>query len=140
MGDRLELLWRTACLCVALAGAETLHGIVRTVWLVPRIGKARALRLSIVTGTALAFGVCWLLVPGLRLGTPWAHGLLGLVLSLFMAAFDIAMGRWVMRRSWTKIWPDFDPRTGNLLVFGLAALMVIPSVVAVLRGLVTLAP
>lgn len=33
-------------LCVALASAETLHGIARTLLAVPRIGKARALLLS----------------------------------------------------------------------------------------------
>lgn len=63
----LELILRVLALCVALAGAETLHGIARTVLVVPRIGKERALKLSILTGSALAFGVCYFFVPGLGL-------------------------------------------------------------------------
>jgi hypothetical protein len=125
---------RIAALCVMLASAETLHGIARTVLVVPRIGKERALKLSALTGTLLAFGICAAMVPGLRLASGGAHLLLGIGLSLFMAGFDIAMGRWVMRRPWARIWPDFNPAGGNYLLFGLAALAVIPWVIWALAG------
>ena len=130
----MDLLTRVLALAVVLAGAETLHGIARTVLVVPRIGKERAIKLSALTGSALAFGICFLLVPPMGLtglGQPLA---LGLFLALFMAAFDIAMGRWLMRKSWRKIWPDFDPRTGNHLSYGLLALCFAPLFVWVLQG------
>ena len=122
----LDLALRILSLCVALASVETLHGIARTVLVAPRIGKALATQLSIVTGSALAFGVCWLLVPGMGLRTVPALLALGGVLAVFMAAFDIAMGRLVLRRPWHKIWPDFNPATGNYLVFGLGFLVLAP--------------
>lgn len=127
------LLLRALALCVVLAGVETLHGIARTVLVVPRIGKARALKLSIVTGSALAFGVCLLLVPGIGLRGAGPHLVLGGVLAAFMASFDLLMGRWLLRRPWRKAWADFDPRTGNYLVFGLLALALMPLAVAGLR-------
>lgn len=130
-----DVVLRTVALCVVLAGAETLHGIARTILVVPRIGKERALRLSIVTGTVLAFAICDLLVPGVGLTSVPAHLLLGIVLALFMAAFDLAMGKLVLRRTWSKALQDFDPRSGNLLLFGLMALALIPTMVARLRGL-----
>ena len=86
----LDLALRILSLCVALAGVETLHGIARTVLVVPRIGKARALKLSIVTGSALAWGACRLLVPDMGLHTAPDLLALGLLLAAFMAAFDIA--------------------------------------------------
>lgn len=122
----MDLALRILSLCVALAGVETLHGIARTVLVVPRIGKARALKLSIVTGSALAWGVCRLLVPDMGLHTVPQWLALGLLLAAFMAAFDIAMGRLVLRRPWHKIWPDFNPATGNYLVFGLGFLVLAP--------------
>ena len=122
----LDLLIRFAALCLALASAETLHGIARTMWLTPRIGKERAIKLSAVTGTLLAAAICWLFVPDLKLESSSAHLALGVALAAFMASFDIAIGRWLMRKPWAKIWPDFDPRTGNYLLFGLLALCVIP--------------
>jgi hypothetical protein len=129
-----DQLLRALALCVVLAGAETLHGIARTVFVVPRLGKARALKLSIVSGSLLAFGICLLLVPDIGLRGWGPHLALGVALAAFMAAFDLAMGRWLLRRSWRKAMADFDPRTGNLLVVGLLLLAVMPAFVAALRG------
>lgn len=124
-----DTVLRIAALCVALAGAETLHGIARTTLLIPRIGKARAIKLSALTGTLLALAICWLLVPGLGLRSAGAHLALGLGLAGFMAGFDMAMGRYLMRKPWSRIWPDFDPRSGNYLSYGLLGLSAIPLVV-----------
>lgn len=131
-----DIVIRTLALCVVLAGAETLHGIARTVFLAPRIGKARAVKVSMFSGTALAFGICYLLVPGIGLSTVLSHLVLGLVLALFMASFDVALGRLLLKRSWAQALDDFNPATGNFLAFGLAALVFIPAVVAYLRGLI----
>jgi len=131
----MDLLTRVLALAVVLAGAETLHGIARTVLVVPRIGKERAIKLSALTGSALAFGICFLLVPPMGLtglGQPLA---LGLFLALFMAAFDIAIGRWLMRKTWHKIWPDFNPATGNYLLWGLLFLCGVPLLVTWLQTL-----
>lgn len=124
-----DALVRIAALCVVLAGAETLHGIARTTLVVPRIGKERALKLSALTGTCLASAICWLLVPEIGLQSPGAHLVLGIGLAGFMAGFDIALGKWLLRKSWAKIWPDFDPHTGNFLLYGLLGLCFIPLLV-----------
>ncbi len=124
-----DALLRIAALCVVLACAETLHGIVRTTVVVPRIGKDKALKLSAASGSVLALLICWALVPGIGLTSAAAHLGLGVGLAAFMAAFDIAVGRWLMRKRWPRIWTDFDPRTGNYLVFGLLALSLIPLLV-----------
>jgi len=117
---------RIVALCVVLAGAETLHGIARTVWVVPRIGKDLAIRLSALTGSLLAFGICTQLVPPIGLQGAAQHLALGALLAAFMAGFDIAIGMWLMRKPWRKVAPDFDPRTGNYLSFGLAFLAIVP--------------
>jgi hypothetical protein len=130
----LEAALRVLALCIALASAETLHGIARTIYLVPLIGKQRAIKLSAFTGSGLAFGICWVTVPGIALATWAQHIALGVVLAVFMACFDIAVGRFLMRKTWAKIRPDFDPRTGNYLLFCLVALALMPLAVLALRG------
>jgi hypothetical protein len=124
-----EAVLRIAALCIVLACAETLHGILRTVVITPRIGKDRAIKLSALTGTLLALAICWWLVPDIGLRTAGTHLVLGIGLAAFMAAFDIAVGRLLMRKAWAKIWPDFNPSTGNYLTFCLVALCFIPLVV-----------
>jgi hypothetical protein len=121
-----DALLRITALCVVLACAETLHGIARIKLVIPLIGKERAIKLSALTGTLLALAICWVLVPGINLKSPTGHLALGIVLAAFMASFDIAIGRWLMRKSWGNIWPDFNPRTGNYLLYGLLALCFIP--------------
>lgn len=133
MTPSIDLL-RFAALCILLASAETLHGIARTVLLAPRVGKERAIKLSAVSGTLLAFGLCYLFVPAIGADGVAGHLLLGLGLAAFMAAFDIAIGRLVMRLKWPRIWQDFDPRHGNFLSLGLLALTGIPALVWWLRG------
>lgn len=128
-----DTLIRIVSLCIVLAGAEMLHGIARTVWVVPHLGKERALKLSAFTGSVLAFVICWLLVPPMALQGALAHGQLGLVLAAFMAGFDLAVGRIVMRKAWHKLWPDFNPGTGNYLLYGLLFLCVAPLLVSWLR-------
>ncbi len=130
----MDTALRIAALCLLLAGAETLHGIARVTLVIPRIGKERALRLSTVTGTLIAFGICWAWVPGLGLPTRTAHLALGLGLATFMAGFDVALGRWLLRKPWAKIWPDFDPRQGNYLLFGLLGLSLSPLAVRLAHG------
>ncbi len=51
-----------------------------------------------------------------------------------MAAFDIAIGRLLMRKTWAKIWPDFNPNSGNYLAYGLLALCLIPLLVWFVRS------
>lgn len=125
---------RFASLCVLLAGAETLHGVARTVWLAPRLGKAVAIKLSVVTGTLLAFGICYFFVPAIGAAGVAEHLLLGLGLASFMAAFDVAIGRLVMRLKWARIWQDFNPSSGNYLSIGLVILAFVPTAVWWLRG------
>jgi hypothetical protein len=125
---------RILALCIALASAETLHGIARAALLVPRVGKAKALKISIVTGSLLAFGVCWVFVPEIGLQETGELLALGLLLAGFMASFDIALGKLVLRLPWTKVLREFDPRSGNYLVFGLGGLVFWPWLVMRLLG------
>ncbi len=124
---------RIVSLCIALAATEALHGIVRSAWLAPRVGKQRAIKLSAVSGTALAFAVCYAMVPGIGAQGIRQHIVLGVFLAAFMASFDIAIGKAVMRLKWQRIWKDFNPAGGNYLSLGLSALAFIPAAVWWLR-------
>jgi len=131
--DTFDFL-RFGSLCLLLAGAETLHGIARTVLLAPRVGKVQAIKLSVVSGSLLAFGLCYFFVPDIGAPGIGGHLLLGLGLAGFMAAFDVAIGRLLMHLRWSRIWRDFDPRSGNYLSLGLLVLAASPAIVWWLRG------
>jgi hypothetical protein len=125
----IPLALNIIALCITLAGVETLHGILRNALVAPRIGTKRAKKLSLISGTILLFIVCYLWVPRLGLVSPESLLALGLLLAIFMALFDMLLGRYVIKLRWRVILKDFDPRQGNYLLFGLLALVFIPLVV-----------
>ena len=129
-----DLALQLLSLCILLAAAETLHGIFRAAVLVPRIGKKPALKVAIVSGSLLAFGLCWWQVPAMGVTATLPLIGVGVVLALFMAAFDIALGKWLMKRPWTKILEDFNPATGNYLLFGILLLLLFPWLVMRLQS------
>ncbi|MBU2039028.1 MAG: hypothetical protein KKH95_07775 [Gammaproteobacteria bacterium] len=113
-------------LCVLLASAETLQGIVRAAVLVPRLGKKTALKISAITGSLLAFLLCAWMIPKTSLNSAADLLLAGVILAAFMALFDVLIGRWVMKLNWEKIGRDFNPANGNYLSIALLLLITYP--------------
>lgn len=119
-----------------LASVETLHGIARTIFVVPKIGNKRAKQYSVISGTLLAFAVCYIMVPWLDIHVGYQLVLVGLVLAVFMATFDIVLARFVVKLKWKFIINDFNPAKGNYLIFGMISLIIIPYAVMKLKGFV----
>jgi hypothetical protein len=129
-------LWiKVLCLCLILAGVETLHGIARTVLVVPKIGNKRARQYSVISGTLLAFAVCYVMIPWLDVHDGCLLIVIGLILAMFMALFDIVLARFVIKMKWRSIINDFNPAKGNYLILGLSFLVLIPYAVMKLKGL-----
>jgi hypothetical protein len=121
-------------LCVLLASAETLQGIVRAAVLVPRLGKKTALKISAITGSLLALLLCAWMIPKTSLNSAAGLLLAGVILAAFMALFDVLIGRWVMKLNWEKIGRDFNPANGNYLSIALLLLITYPWVVMQILG------
>ena len=130
----LDAAVRILALALAIAAMETVHGIARMTLLAPRVGKELALKLSIVSGSLLAFAVCWFLVPGIGLRGVGPHLALGAFLVAVLTAYDVALGLWLLRRPLRIVLRDFDPRTGNYLSVGLLLLAASPALVHWLRA------
>ncbi len=128
-------LWiKVLCLCLMLAGVETLHGVARTVFVVPKIGNKRARQYSVISGTLLAFAVCFVMVPWLDVHDGCHLFFIGLMLAVFMALFDMVLAKLVVKMTWRAIINDFNPAKGNYLIFGLMVLAWIPYAVMKLKA------
>jgi hypothetical protein len=133
----MMILWiKISSLCLMLASVETLHGIARTIYVVPKIGNKRAKQYSVISGTFLAFTVCYIMVPWLDINVEYQLILVGFVLAVFMATFDIVLARFVVKLKWKNIIDDFNPAKGNYLIFGIISLVIIPYAVMKLKGFV----
>lgn len=112
--------------CLCLACGEVLNGIFRLRYLARWLGKPRAQAVSVMTGLLLATAVCVYFSPYWGVRSAEGLAMLGLALAVFMAAFDVAVGRVLFHRPWHLIANDFDPRSGNYLSIGLVALGFVP--------------
>ncbi len=116
-----------------IAVLETLHGIARTLWLMPLLGDRPARQLAIVGGIAIVFAAAlatirWIDARGA--GRKLAVGLQWLVL---MTGFDVLLGR-SLGFSWERILADFNPLAGGFLGLGMATMVVAPLLAGRLRN------
>lgn len=129
----MALAGRAVAVWLLVIAAETIHGIVRTLVLAPRVGDFRARQIAVFTGAAIILGITlacirWIRPPHVRAAL--AVGGLWLVLTV---VFEVALGR-ATGASWARIVEDYDLRHGGLLLLGMAALFLAPLVAARLRG------
>jgi hypothetical protein len=125
----MELLLNLIALCFTLAGIETLQGIIRNAFIAPKIGTKKAKQLSLISGTLLAFIVCYFWIPNLEMQTTAQLFGVGLVLSIFMALFDVILSRYIIKLKWKVVLNDFNLMRGNFLLIGLLILSIIPIIV-----------
>jgi hypothetical protein len=120
------LLLRAVAVWLVLIGAEVAHGVLRTLYLTPRVGDLRARQIGVFIGSALILIIARLAARWLRARTGRAQLLVGgvwLALTLF---FEVALGLVVLGYSWERVSSDYDIRRGGLLPFGLVVLALAP--------------
>ncbi len=130
----MRLVLELIVLGFTLAGAETLHGIVRNAVVAPRLGTKKAKQLSLISGTLILFVICYFWIPNLGIDAAGALLAVGLFLAIFMGLFDIVLGRYIMKLRWRIVLRDFDLRQGNYLLVGLLILSGIPLMVMKLQA------
>jgi len=135
MADNSFALARAVGIWLTLVAVESIHGVMRRLFLEPQLGDLRARQVSVFTGAALITLVFWFTLKWL--GTQpsrrwWTFGLLWLALTLM---FEVGLGR-ALGASWDRIASDFDPRRGGLLALGMLVILVAPRLLAERRGLI----
>ena len=126
---------RVVGIWLTLLVVESIHGVIRRLFLEPQVGDLRARQLSVFTGAVLVALVFLLTIKGLGAQPVrrwWQFGLLWLTLTL---AFEIGLGR-ATGLSWDRIASDFDPRRGGFLGIGMLVILVAPRILAERRGLI----
>jgi hypothetical protein len=125
---------RAFAVWLLIAAAETLHGIVRGLLVVPAIGEAAAQRVGFAVGCLIVLGAAWLTSRWLGAATralQWRAGGLWLLL---MLGFEVAVGR-LRGFGWPRIAAEFDPAQGGLMLFGLLLMLFAPMLGAAWRRL-----
>jgi hypothetical protein len=110
--------------------SEVVHGIVRSVALVPFLGQFRANQIGVFTGSAIILAIAYVTVRWLRATRTLDLLMVGGIWLVLTASFEILLGRLVMGAIWQRIWSDYDLVNGGLMPLGLLFLFFSPLLAA----------
>lgn len=102
--------------------AETVHGILRTLYLVPLVGDFRARQICTFTGAAILIAIAYRSHNWIDARTRSHQLVIGALWLILTVCFEISIGRFVAGRPWQEVTADFRFWQGGLLPFGLVAL------------------
>jgi hypothetical protein len=129
-----NFIGRALAVWLLLITVEFIHGILRTIVLVPVVGDFRARQIGVFIGSALILVVAYLFIGWLRAPDRKALLLVGLLWLVLTLAFELGFGHFVFGRSWGSLGEDYKIPKGGLLPFGLLVLALSPVIAARMRG------
>jgi len=114
--------------------AESIHGVLRELFLAPYVGSFRARQIGVISGAAIIFAVACVFTAWIgarRTRVLWAIGLFWATLTL---GFEVILGRVAFGYSWQRILEDYDPRQGGWMPAGILWVAFCPAIASALRG------
>jgi hypothetical protein len=126
-------LLRALVVWFVIMGAESVHGVLRTIVIAPLVGDFRARQVTVFTGSLLIVAIVAALIRWLRLVTVGAMLAVGLMWVVLTVGFEFLLGRVVFDYSWDRVLSDYNLRRGGLLPIGLVVFALSPLIAAWLR-------
>ena len=120
------LLW------LLIMAVETLHGILRGMFLVPRLGEDTAGKIGLALGSFIVLLLSVLLIRWTRQSGIARLLRLGFLWALLTFAFEIAIGL-LRGLDAGQLWAEINPLAGGTMVYSLAVMLLAPLIAAHLR-------
>jgi hypothetical protein len=128
------VLLRASAVWVAILALEVVHGVLRTMLLLPIVGDWRARQIGVAIGSLLILLVAWLTIRWIGARTRSETLGVGLLWLVAMLVAEVTLGRSVFGYEWSRIAEDFNLARGGLLGNGMAVLLIAPWLAARWRG------
>jgi hypothetical protein len=127
------MLLRALVVWLMIIALETLHGIVRQVFIAPNIGDLPARQLGVFTGSLLILAVVWFFYEWLQVVTVKGQLVVGAGWCVLTILFEVSLGL-ALRLSWQRLLADYDIRQGGLMLFGMLILVFSLRIVSLIRA------
>lgn len=124
---------RALAIWLVIIVAETVHGIVRQLFIAPALGDLPARQLGVFVGSALIMLIAWLTARWLNATTLKAQLQVGVLWTALIVIFEIGLGA-MLGYSRERMLADYDVTRGGLMGFGLLFVLLAPTLAAKLHG------
>jgi hypothetical protein len=111
---------------------ESVHGVLRQLFLTPLVGGLPARQLGVLVGSFLVFAIALLFSRWLGARTLRAQLAVGLVWVVLTVGFELGLGV-VLGLPRERILADYDIAAGGFMAFGLLFMLLAPALAARLR-------
>jgi hypothetical protein len=108
-------IWPAVATWLILAATASAAGMVRELWLRPRVGERPAHQLGTLLVCVLFVAVIGAFVARTKPSVPHA-AMVGAAWLAAAVVFEFALGRWLDGLSWSRLLADYDLRQGRLLL------------------------
>ena len=127
--------WRRAFLAwLSIAVAESIHGILRRVFVLPLLGDLRAHQVGILVGCIIIFVIALTTIRWVGAKTLSEQLRLGLFWMVLMFAFEGSLG-YAFGSSLDRILLDYNITEGRFMIFGMIFMLLTPALAAKVRGI-----
>ena len=113
---------------------ETLHGLLRGLLLVPRVGEETASRIGWPIGLVIVLGISIALAPWMAIRDTSALFRLGGLWAVLTLIFELTIGL-LRGLDLPRLLAELNPLAGGLTIYSLAVMFLAPLLAARLRGL-----
>lgn len=132
MAGTALLLRRALLVWLVIIAAETVHGVLRELFLAPLVGDLRARRIGVALGSLIVFGVALAFSRFLSARSARAQLGVGLAWVALTVAFEIGLGL-ALGLSRERMLEDYDVTRGGFMALGLVAMLLSPWLAARIR-------
>jgi hypothetical protein len=127
--------WRRAFLAwLFIAVAESVHGILRRIFVLPLLGDLRAHQVGILAGCIIIFVIALATIRWMGAKTLSEQLRVGLLWMVLMSAFDVSLG-YAFGTSLDRILLDYNIAKGRFMIFGMIFMFLAPALAARVRGI-----
>lgn len=124
---------RALAVWVLIVIAESLHGIIRQLFIAPVLGDLPARQIGVLTGSIIIFAITWLGIRWIGACTLKEQLATGFVWVILIAAFEFTLGT-ALGLTRERMLADYDLSNGGLMGAGLFFMLLAPALAAKLRG------
>jgi hypothetical protein len=124
---------RALAVLLIIIVAESVHGTLRQLFLMPLVGDFTARRISFFIAVLLIFLITYFFIRWINAPTVKSLFAVGLMWMILMTLFEFGLGILVMNVTWERMLVDYDLRRGGLMIFGLVFMFFSPWLAAKLR-------
>ena len=129
------MLLKAIAIWLLIFAIEAVHGVLRTLYLVPILGDLPARQVGVAIGSLLILLIAWLTVRWIGVHSVHQWRTVGALWVTLMIVAEVVLGRFAFRYPWSRIAEDFNPTRGGLLGFGMLVLYFAPGWMARLRAI-----